>query len=96
MHGTSFTSWAPMAGPGALRPLVQEFANHLADLGHTRLTVSNYADAARHFAAWLDRAGIAPAALGHETIPHFDLFLGRTTPMGIRPLEQFLIALPAL
>lgn len=57
--------------PGALRPLVQEFTNHLADLGHTRLTVGNYVDAARHFAEWLDRSGIAPADVHGGTIERF-------------------------
>jgi integrase/recombinase XerD len=57
--------------PGALQPLVQEFTHHLTDLGHTRLTVSNYVDAARHFAEWLDRAGIAPADVQGRTIERF-------------------------
>ena len=31
------------------------FARHLADLGHTPLTVAAYSDGARHFGEWLYR-----------------------------------------
>jgi len=47
--------------PGPLRPLVDQFADHLANLGHTTLTVRGYGDAARHFAVWLQRSGVAIA-----------------------------------
>ena len=45
--------------PGPLRPLVEQFTSHLASLGHTALTVRGYGDAARHFAVWLHRSGVA-------------------------------------
>ncbi len=38
---------------GDLAPWVAAFADELRSLGHTDLTVGNYADCARHFAAWL-------------------------------------------
>ncbi len=47
--------------PGRLRPLVVQFTDHLASLGHTALTVGGYGDAARHFAVWLQQSGIAIA-----------------------------------
>lgn len=47
--------------PGPLRPLVEQFTSHLASLGHTALTVRGYGDAARHFAVWLHRSGVAIA-----------------------------------
>jgi hypothetical protein len=45
--------------PGALGAFVEEFTSHLKTLGHTRLTVRGYGDAARHFAEWLRRSDIA-------------------------------------
>ncbi len=57
--------------PGPLRPLVDQFADHLADLGHTALTVRDYGDAARHFAVWLQRSNIAIAHVDDETCAGF-------------------------
>jgi hypothetical protein len=57
--------------PGALSALVETFANDLTALGHTRLTVSFYADSARHFAAWLGQTGIAPVGIDGGTIGEF-------------------------
>jgi hypothetical protein len=37
------------------------------------------------------RASIAPAALGHETIPDFDLFFARAAAILKGPFEQFLV-----
>ncbi len=59
------SSMATLAGqtwcldPGPLRPLVAQFTDHLASLGHTTLTVGGYGDAARHFAVWLQQSSIA-------------------------------------
>jgi integrase/recombinase XerD len=44
---------------GDLAPLIAAYAADLEELGHTRLTVANYADPARHFAAWLRARGVA-------------------------------------
>jgi hypothetical protein len=40
------------------------------------------------------RPGIAPAAFGHERIPHFDFLLARLTAIRERPREQLLITAP--
>ena len=48
----------------ALRPTVS--ARNA--LGHTRLTVTNYADAARHFAAWLRRTNIVLACVDNAVV----------------------------
>ncbi len=57
--------------PGHLRPLIEAFADHLSDLGHTRLTVSGYHDSARHFAEWLRRCGIDVVAVDDQIITRF-------------------------
>jgi len=57
--------------PGALSALVEAFADDLTALGHTRLTVSFYADSARHFGAWLGQTGIAPVGIDGSTIGEF-------------------------
>ncbi len=44
--------------PGTVGTFVEEFTSQLTTLGHTRLTVANYGDAARHFAEWLRRSNI--------------------------------------
>ena len=45
--------------PGVLGTFVEAFTSQLKTLGHTRLTVTGYEAAARHFAEWLRRCGIA-------------------------------------
>jgi len=57
--------------PGSLLPLVTQFTDHLASLGHTTLTVGGYGDAARHFAVWLQHSGIAIAEVGVDTCAGF-------------------------
>lgn len=57
--------------PGALRPLVDQFASHLATLGYTALTIGGYGDAARHFAAWLHLAGQGVADIGEDSRADF-------------------------
>ena len=57
--------------PGPLRPLVAQFTDHLASLGHATLTVGNYGDAARHFAVWLQQSGIAIAQVNDDTCAGF-------------------------
>lgn len=56
---TALTGQTWCLDPGPLLPLVARFTDYLASLGHTRLTVGNYGDAARHFVVWLQRSGIA-------------------------------------
>lgn len=57
--------------PGALSALVEAFTDDLTALGHTRLTVSFYAESARHFAAWLGQTGLAPVDIDGGTIGEF-------------------------
>ncbi len=53
--------------PGSLRPLVDLFTDHLANLGHTAHTVGGYSGAARHFAVWLHLAGKGVADIDANT-----------------------------
>ena len=48
---------------GDLVPLIAAYATELEALSHTRLTVANYTDPARHFAAWLRQADITLIAV---------------------------------
>ena len=57
--------------PGPLRPLVDQFTDYLVNLGHTPLTVCGYDDAARHFAMWLQRSGVAIAHVDCDTCAGF-------------------------
>lgn len=56
---------------GDLGPLVAEYAAELEALSHTRLTVANYSDPARHFAAWLWQADIALVDVDQEGLDRF-------------------------
>jgi site-specific recombinase XerD len=51
-------------------PLVT-FARHLADLGHTLLTVAAYSDGARHFGEWLYRIRVCPAQIDDGIVARF-------------------------
>ena len=64
---------------GALGPLVEGYADHLARLGHTQLTIRNAVDSARHLTAWLARAGIALCDVdqGHRSVRASSLSLWR-------------------
>lgn len=57
--------------PGDLGPQVEQFAEQLFGLGHTKLTVIGYHSSARHFAAWLHRSGIELAAVDGRVIAQF-------------------------
>lgn len=57
--------------PGPLGPLVDQFADHLANLGHTALTVRGYGDAARHFAVWIQKSGVAIADVDGDACAAF-------------------------
>jgi integrase/recombinase XerD len=57
---------------GTLETFVEEFTSQLTTIGHTRLTVANYGDAARHFAEWLRRSDIAPVDVDGGVIARFE------------------------
>ena len=57
--------------PGILGVFVEEFTNHLTALGHTRLTVTNYGDGARHFAEWLRLSEIVLVDIDDDVIAQF-------------------------
>ncbi len=71
---------------GDLAPLVAKYAAELAALDHTRLTVANYADPARHFAAWLRQADVALVDLDRGTLDRFARHVCRCG--GSRQCEQ--------
>jgi hypothetical protein len=54
-----------------LRPALENFTRHLADVGHTPLTVSGYEAGARHFGEWLHRSAISPAQIDEEAVERF-------------------------
>ena len=56
---------------GDLASLIAEYASELEALSHTRLTVANCTDSARHFAAWLRQANVALVDIDQETIERF-------------------------
>jgi integrase/recombinase XerD len=57
--------------PGVLGSVVDAFARDLTSLGHTLLTVRNYADSARHFAAWLRYTEVAIADIDRSVLDRF-------------------------
>jgi site-specific recombinase XerC len=50
---------------------LENFARHLADLGHTPLTVAGYSGGVRHFGEWLHRIRVCPAQIDDETVVRF-------------------------
>lgn len=56
---------------GRLSPWVTAFAVELEGRRHTRLTVTDYARSARHFAAWLEQNHIAVGNVDSEIIDRF-------------------------
>jgi integrase/recombinase XerD len=56
---------------GDLSPLIAAYAADLEALGHTRLTVANNADPARHFAAWLRLSDVALINVDGAVIDRF-------------------------
>ncbi len=57
--------------PCGLSEPISAFANHLAMLDYAPLTVGGYVDSARHFAAWLNKAGIAASVVDEQIIVRF-------------------------
>ncbi len=56
---------------GDLSPLVAAYTTDLEALGHTKLTVANKADPARHFAAWLRLGRVALSDVDGAVIARF-------------------------
>lgn len=56
---------------GVLETFVEAFTRTLRTLGHTRLTVAGYGDAARHFAEWLRRSAIVVGDVDDGVITRF-------------------------
>jgi site-specific recombinase XerD len=56
---------------GDLAPVIAVYAAELEALDHTRLTVANCRDPARHFAAWLRQADIALVDVNREVVKRF-------------------------
>jgi site-specific recombinase XerD len=57
--------------PGTLSSRIDQFAADLAAQRYTQLTIGNYTDAARHFAAWLDITGISVDAIDDDVVCRF-------------------------
>ncbi|WP_246811532.1 hypothetical protein [Mesorhizobium silamurunense] len=57
--------------PGPLSPWIDQFAADLAAQRYTPLTIGNYTDAARHFAAWLGSAGIPTDLIDDDVVRRF-------------------------
>jgi len=57
--------------PGPLLPWIDRFAADLAAQRYTPLTIGNYTDAARHFAAWLGIAGISVDFIDDDVVRRF-------------------------
>ena len=69
--GAKLPQWPRRMDPGSLRAFVIDFANHLVALGHTRLTVGSYEDAARHLAEWLRHSDLSLADVDEELVARF-------------------------
>ncbi len=57
--------------PGALRPLVQSYVDHLGARGYRAATIHRLEQGARHFCYWLNRSGIALAQIDDGGIHQF-------------------------
>jgi hypothetical protein len=68
---------------------------YLDKFKHCQYRSGRQADLGKAFVQPL-RPGIAPAALGHERIPHLDLLIVRLAAMLERPREQLRIGLVVL
>ena len=65
------SSSRPCMDARELRVPLEKFANHLASVGHTALTVSGYLAGARHFGDWLHRVGLSPVQIDDGVISRF-------------------------
>jgi site-specific recombinase XerD len=57
--------------PGPLSPWIDQFAADLSAQRYTPLTIGNYTDTARHFAAWLGSAGIPINVIDDDVVRRF-------------------------
>src|SRR6201984_1902116 len=61
----------PHMDAGVLGSLVETFAEHVVTLGYSRLTVTGFSEAARHFCDWLCRCGIALNDIDEAIVEQF-------------------------
>ena len=61
----------PVMDAGDFAPLITAYVAKLEGLSHTKLTVANYADSARHFAAWLRQTKIALVDVDRAALDRF-------------------------
>src|SRR5690554_995052 len=57
--------------PGPLSLWVDQFGADLAAQRYTPLSIGNYTDAARHFAAWVNSVGIRADLIDDDTVRRF-------------------------
>lgn len=57
--------------PGALRPLIESYIEHLASLGHEAETIHHLEHSARHFCYWLNQSEIAASQTDDAVIKRF-------------------------
>lgn len=57
--------------PGLLSPWIDQFAADLAAQSYTPLTIGNYTDSARHFAAWLGSEAIPIDVIDDDVVRRF-------------------------
>jgi integrase/recombinase XerD len=50
---------------------LEKFARHLADLGHTPLTIAGYSGGVRHFGEWLHGIRVCPAQIDDKIVVRF-------------------------
>src|SRR6266498_4941455 len=86
---TESARWIPPGSPRRAR-LAPAF-NQINEFKHRLHRARRQADLGQALIQSL-RPGIAPAAFGHECIPHFDFLIARLAAMSERPREQFLVA----
>jgi integrase/recombinase XerD len=61
----------PHMDAGILGSLVETFTEHVVTLGYSRLTVTGFSEAARHFCDWLCRRGIALNDIDEAIVERF-------------------------
>lgn len=92
----------PVMDAGDLAPLIVGYATELEALGHTKLTVCNYRDPARHFAAWLRQTEVALVDIDHEVVDEFVRHVcrcggsrrcGRLSRRYVRRVRRFIVFL---
>jgi hypothetical protein len=72
MFTSTFASaqhWA--LDPGALRPLIESYIDHLASCGYEADTIHHLEHSARHFCYWLNQSEIAISQTDDNLIKRF-------------------------